>query len=155
MFEPTGEYGLRHRVRVGWKLLNSYLLTAQALGVPEQVIIDYLSDQNYVPSPDDVATIISNLDALPGGETGDTHTKKHNIVYVEYPLWTRQDMLNLVAPPNADFFIIQYHAGYADDDIRSAGPVDYPFYQPVTVADVAVGSEYERITAVVWYCKVV
>lgn len=150
-WEPTGEYGLRWRVRMAYRGLGTFAAVAAALGVGAEVIEGYLTDPYYVPSPADQETIVANLGGLPTVRDEARILAQGYPTYDQMPLWDQDAVDGLVPPTDATAFKVTWYAPYADGGLRSSQVYTLPGNDPATVIDTLMGDNLDLLNSVVWY----
>lgn len=150
-WEPTGEYGLRWRVRIAYRGLGSFSAVAAALGVDEAVIRSYLTDASYVPSEADQTTIAANLENLPVVRDETRILAQGFPVYDQMPLWDQGAVDSLTPPEGAVSFKVTYYAPYALGSLRSSQVYALPGNDPATVIDTLLGDNLDLLNSVVWF----
>ena len=150
-WEPTGEYGLRWRVRMAYRGLGSYAAVAAALGVAEAAIEQYLSDPYYVPSLADQESMASNLGGLPVTRDETRILAQGYPVYDQMPLWDQDAVDGLIPPSDATAFKATYYAPYAGGGLRSSQVYTLPDNDPATVIGILLGDNLDLLNSVVWY----
>jgi hypothetical protein len=159
-YDPNGEWGLRRRVRIFFELTQSYAATASQLGVSESLIVSFLTDPDYIPSPEDQAIIIGNLaNVIPIDAW--THEREmiggNRVVFVEAALFDAEMIAGLAAPPGATSFLWHFNGDNnsdpsAEGTLKSSPSFGYPEHDPLTIANDLVGTDYDLLRTLVWFC---
>lgn len=150
-WEPTGEYGLRWRVRIAYRGLGSFAAVAAALGVAEATIESYLTDPYYVPSLADQESMAAGLEGLPTVRDETRILAQGYPTYDQMPLWDQDAVDALVPPADATAFKVTWYAPYANGGLRSSQVYTLPGNDPATVIDTLMGGNLDLLNSVVWY----
>lgn len=150
-YDFAGDWGIRRRLRWAGRFLRGVAAIAQALGVPAEKVQRYLQGAAPDFTPEEQASILSNLSTLPGGWSDSTVVGDKTIYYAEYPEWTWDRIANLEPPVGAYRFKWTYNASYAGGAIRSGPVLAYPDSDPLESAADLVGDELGSLRSLQWY----
>jgi hypothetical protein len=158
-YDPSGEWGLRRRVRIAYEVTGSYTTVAANLGVDESVIRSFLDNPDYIPSPADIATIISNLANVTPSPIWD-HSRHvaggGTVAFMEMAVWTEEALAGIQPPPGAVSFLWHYNGDQnsdpdAEGTLKSSPSFGLPEHDPKTVADDLVAGDYGLLRTLVWF----
>lgn len=153
-FDPNGEWGLRHRLRIALRTYLTHELLAEFLDVDPIYVSRFLDEPDYVPPPDIVAIIVANLGNVIPDEPPTTKTSigiDRIIEYVEFVLCDEQFFARYTLPAGVYQWKWHYHAFYAEGKIRSSVLYDAASWSLRDSAEDAVGAALESITTLVVY----
>jgi len=153
-FDPNGEWGLRHRLRIALKTYLTHELLAEFLDVDPYYISRFLDEPDYIPPDDVVATIVANIGNVIPDEPTVTKTSigaTRIIHYVEFVVCDEEFFATFTLPDGVYQWKWHYHASYAEGKIRSSVLYDAASWSLRDSAEDAVGAALESITTLVIY----
>ena len=153
-FDPTGEWGLRFRLRVAIRQGYSYASLAIILHVDAATLETYLTDPTYVLSPTDVNAILDHLYDIEAPDVWyDRRTTPNGIVitYVESAYWTQEQLDAVMPPDHAQAFKVHYLSESEDHRVMSSHLYALPDFDPAEIATMLCDGDLERLVCIVFY----
>lgn len=154
-FDPSGEQGLRRRLKIALTPHTNYPSVAATLGVDEQFLRDYVDNPQFILPAETYLQIIDRLPLLPMRVT--THQGSQGFVYTYYekPQWTQAD-IDALSPPFGSLKVAShfFEATYPDE-VETAGPDDLDTFTLQQHLDSAIGGDPDLLMAVIFYAQFV
>ena len=153
-FDPNGEWGLRHRLRIALREYLTHELLAEFLDVDPYYISRFLDESDYIPPDDVVTTIVTNIGNVIPDEPLVTKTSigiNRIIHYVEFVVCDEQFFGLFSLPAGVYQWKWHYHAPYAEGKIRSSVLYDAASWTLRDSAEDAVGVALDSIVTLVLY----
>ena len=153
-FDPNGEWGLRHRLRVAIRQGYSYDSLAVAVHVPAAVLLEYLTNPAYELSSEYVTAIVDHIFDVEAPDVWyDRQVTSGGtvITYVESAYWTEEQLESVMVPDRAQAFKVHYLSESEQHRPMSTPLYTLPENSVVDVAIGATGDNLERLVCIVFY----
>lgn len=150
-FDQAGEGGLRRRLNMAVEPPGSAASVAQALGVSESLIVNYLSNPEYVLGSEAYNQILTNLSSLPDNTHTRESTNRWEILFQEKAQWTAGDVASLDSPEGAENVVVFVFDDEYAQDVAAFGPVALDTFSVQQVIEAATGGNPDLLLTVVWY----